>query len=220
MAASDTATNTAIRASTQVIVGRIQGAYGIKGWVHIATYTEPRDNILSYSPWYLGRDRAGSRDWREVNLLEIRPHKQGFVARLTGVDDRNAAEALRGALIAVPEEELPALASDEFYWRDLIGSRVIDQHDHPLGKVQDLIETGAHDVLVIERVEEQRHPADTDADNDSEKEALLVPFHRQYVLEVDLRRGVIRVDWQVEAEQGPPPAGPAPTDAGDPAGLE
>ena len=99
--------------------------------------------------------------------------------------DRAAAAALQGRLIGVPESELEAPAAGEYYWRDLEGLRVYDAAGHCLGCVAQLLETGANDVLVVEaEVGEQ----------------VLIPFHRRYVVEVDLGAGRIEVDWQQESD--------------------
>ncbi len=166
-----------------VVVGRIQGPYGIKGWVHIASFTDPKENIQSYSPWQLG----DQRDWRGAEVESIRPHKQGYVAKLRGIDDRTGAEALQGLLIGVAEENLPEPESGEYYWRDLIGAEVVNAGGQCLGEIASLIETGAHDVLVIT-------PATSLGGLDG-PEDILIPFHDNYVLEVDKDAGLIRVDW-------------------------
>lgn len=167
-----------------VVVGRIQGPYGIKGWVHIAAFTDPKDNILSYRPWLLGsaeRNPVVRNKWRTLETTEVRPHKQGFVAGLVGVNDRNDAESLKGCLIGVPASELPPAGLDEFYWRDLIGLTVVDVDGTTIGRVSDLMETGANDVLVV----------DSGQEGD-----VLIPFHRQYVVNVDLAGDRIEVDWR------------------------
>jgi 16S rRNA processing protein RimM len=167
-----------------VVVGRIQAPYGIKGWVHIASFTDPRENIERYSPWRLA-GAGGSREWRLVDVEQIRPHKQGYVAKLAGIDDRNAAEVLKGTLIGVPESSLPPPAADEYYWRELIGSRVRNVDGAVLGRVRELIETGADDVLVVTPEQGESGPA----------EERLIPFHATYVLKVDRDAGEIQVDW-------------------------
>jgi 16S rRNA processing protein RimM len=161
------------------VVGRVQGAFGVKGWVRIQSYTEPPENLLAYGPWLL----ASSGRWEPCAHHGARAHGDGFVAALEGVADRDAAQALRGTLIAVPEEALPPPATDEFYWRDLAGLAVCDEGGAVLGRVKELMATGANDVLVITLR--------------SGKEAL-VAFDRRYVLEVDLAAGRIVVDWEFE----------------------
>jgi 16S rRNA processing protein RimM len=111
------------------------------------------------------------------------------VAKLSGIEDRNDAEAVSGLLIGVAETILPEPESGEYYWRDLIGAEVITAEGQRLGPVGSLFETGAHDVLVV-------NPGGAG-------EEVLIPFHASYVLNVELAAGLIQVDWppaQEEAE--------------------
>ena len=84
-----------------VVIGRVQGPYGVKGWVHLAAFTEPKDNLLNYRPWLISGNGVAGQGWQAADIAEIRPHKQGFVARFEGVADRTAAEALKGRLIVI-----------------------------------------------------------------------------------------------------------------------
>ncbi len=171
-----------------VVVGRIQGPYGVKGWVHVAAFTDPKENLMGYRPWYLGAWRepgaaTSPGAWRAVEVAEIRPHKQGFVARIAGVGDRNQADALKGHAIGVPASVLPEPGPGEYYWRDLLGAMVVRADGSELGTVRDLLETGAHDVLVVA------------PPGGASGEPVLIPFHRRYVLAVDAAAGRIDVDW-------------------------
>ncbi len=168
--------------SSVVVVGRVGGGYGVHGWVRLASYTDPAANILDYDPWLL----ETARGWRRVEVLEVRAHRGAFVARLDGIADRDAADALRGSLVGVPREQLPAPAEDEYYWRDLIGLEVRDEAGRVRGTVQELIETGANDVLVVRAA--------------GVPDPVLVPFDRQFVLAVDLGSGRITVDWDSATE--------------------
>jgi len=167
-----------------VVVGRIQGPYGIKGWVHVASFTDPKENIERYSPWHLA-GQAGQSEWQLAEVESIRPHKQGYVAKLSSIGDRNAAEAVKGSLIGVPEASLPEPASGEYYWRDLTGAEVTNRDGQKLGTVTELMETGAHDVLVIKQA----------AGDEASVEDILIPFHANYVLEVNMAAKRIQVDW-------------------------
>lgn len=162
-----------------VVVGRIQAPYGIKGWVHVIAFTDPKENLLQYKPWQLEKS-AGGKVWQEIEVEQIRPHKQGFVARLSGVTDRNAAQALKGRLIGVSAHEFPVPPTGEYYWRDLIGAEVVQVNGTPVGRVDNLLETGAHDVLIIRQASGAE---------------VLIPFHESYVIEVSTADGLIRVDW-------------------------
>jgi 16S rRNA processing protein RimM len=157
-----------------VVIGRIGAAHGVGGALHVTSFTDPPDNIQRYRPWLLGR----GDQFREAKVAGVRVHGQGYVARITGIDDRDQAQALAGTLIAVPRGALPALSEDEYYWRDLIGLRVVDGSGRDYGRVVRLIDTGAHDVLAI----------------DGERETL-IPFTAEFVLHVDLDGGCILVDW-------------------------
>lgn len=166
--------------SELVVVGRVGGAHGVGGAIRITSATHPKDNILQYRPWWLGD--GGS--FRPVTLESLEPHGEGFVARLADVRDRDAAQALKGCEVAVPRSALPALdGRREFYWRDLIGSAVVNADGTELGTVRELIDTGAHDVLVV-------------APPDQDGRDVLIPFVDVFVTGVDLGAGEIRVDWQ------------------------
>jgi 16S rRNA processing protein RimM len=160
-----------------VTIGRVNGAFGVRGWVKISSFTDPADNILDYLPWLMRSDGH----WRTVMPLSVKAQGTGFVAQLPGIDDRDAAAAMKGQLIAVSASMLPAVAQDEYYWKDLIGLTVLDLRGNRLGKVVDMLETGANDVLVV------------DVDGSDKPE--LIPFHRRFVPFVDLEAGTLSVDW-------------------------
>jgi len=164
--------------SRRLLVGRISGVFGVKGWVKVYSYTEPRDNIVNYARWYLKR----GGQWQPVELEAGRKHGKAVVVKLEGVDDRDAALALRDVDIAIDRAELERLGPEEYYWADLIGLRVVTLEGVELGRVGRLMETGANDVLVVE--------------GDRER---LIPYIRDQVIEsIDLETGEIRVDWDPE----------------------
>lgn len=155
-------------------MGRIVAPYAVQGWVKIQPYTEYLDSLMEYGVWHLGRDG----DWREYRLLEGKPHSHYLLAHLEGVDDRNAAEAIQGMDVAVNRDEFPEAEEGEYYWDDLIGLDVVNSEGVALGKVETLLETGAHDVLKV--MGEREH---------------LIPFVEVFIHEVDLKAGRIVVDW-------------------------
>jgi 16S rRNA processing protein RimM len=165
-----------VLAPAVLVVGRFGAPYGIKGWLNVTSYTDPLENIVEYRPWFVER---GS-NWSEVTVVRTKPHRNGFVAQIEGVDDRNAAQELVGRSIGVPESALPAVGEDEFYWKDLIGLDVADPAGTVLGQVSGLMETGANDVVVVRTARGE----------------VLIPFVRHVVLDVDLQRRRIVVDWQ------------------------
>lgn len=164
-------------ASELVIVGRIGAPHGVDGAVRVHSSTQPPENIEHYRPWLLG---DGER-FREVSVERLEAYRGGYLARLGGIGDREQAQALKGALIAVPRSALPPLEPGrEYYWRDLIGLAVRQVDGTPLGRVTNLLETGAHDVLIVD-------------DGSGER---LIPFAEAFVVAVDLPEGCIVVDWQ------------------------
>jgi 16S rRNA processing protein RimM len=159
-----------------LVVGRISGLYGVRGWVKVFSHTQPRENILTYDHWFLQR----SGKWVKQALENGRPHGKGIVAKLEGCDDRDAAAALMGTTIAISREQLPAAAQGEYYWADLVGLRVSNLEGVELGVVDHLLETGANDVLVVKQGTTER----------------LIPFIQgQFVTEIDLAAGEMTVDW-------------------------
>ena len=159
----------------RVILGRISGLFGVKGWVRLFSHTQPREAILDYDRWLIGRDE----EWREFRLAEGRRHGKAVIARLEGFLDCDQASGLIGADVAVERNQLPAAEKGEYYWADLVGLEVVTTDGRALGQVHHLLATGANDVLVVRGEDE-----------------CLVPFIRDRVIrEVDLDGGVIRVDW-------------------------
>lgn len=158
----------------RIAVGRIAGVFGIKGWVRVFSYTDPLDNILGYGPWLVG-----DTELIAYRVAEGACHGRGIIAHLDGVNDRDIARALIGKSIWVPREKFHEAGPDQYYWSDLMGLRVVTDAGVELGKVEDLIETGANDVLVV-RGERRR----------------LLPFViGRVVTSVDRGAGVITVDW-------------------------
>jgi len=103
-----------------VVLGRIAGVFGVRGWVKVFSHTEPRDGILTYSPWTIGEEGG----WRERRLLDGKPHGKGIIALLEGCGDRDQAALLVGRDIVVRRDWLPRLEQDDYYWSDLEGVRV------------------------------------------------------------------------------------------------
>ena len=139
------------------------------------SYTQPRENIIKYRPWYLKRDG----EWQEWDLAEGRVHGKGIVAKFAQCDDRDMAFSLMECEIGIRRDQLPAAGPGEYYWRDLQGLTVVTLDGETLGTVDHLLETGANDVLVVK--------------GDRER---LIPFVvDQVITGVDLEEGTIQVDW-------------------------
>jgi len=158
-------------------VGKISGAFGVRGWVKVYSFTEPRGNILEYSPLFLSRQG----EWIEVEVSGGHLQGKGVVMGLANVTDRDQVQPLIGAELAIRKTQLEPADEDEFYWADLIGLSVENLDGEMLGTVDHLLETGANDVLVVK------------ADKQTER---LIPFVVDDIVKlVDLENKVIRVDW-------------------------
>lgn len=162
-----------------VIMGRIVAAQGLLGWVKVQTFTEHLDTLIDYDTWQLGND---THPWREFKVVECKPHTKVLVAKLEGISDRTAAEKCKGLLIAVPRSSLPKASEDEYYWSDLIGLNVVNLQGDPLGKVDNLLDMGANDVMCVR----------------NDKGEILIPFLAHVVQQVSLDEKLIRVDWQAD----------------------
>ena len=159
-----------------MLLGRISGLFGVRGWVKVFSYTDPREAILEYDRWYMKQGDA----WQATNVVEGKRHGKAVIAQLEGIDDRDAAAELVGRDIAIERDAMPNPETGSFYWSDLEGLKVMHRDGTELGRVAYLLETGANDVLVTE----------------GDKERLIPFVAGQVILDVDVAAGVITVDWE------------------------
>lgn len=162
----------------RVVLGKVGGLYGVRGWVRLWSFTDPVENLLDYQELELGQ---GGR-WEAVRLAEGRRQGEALVARFEGCADRDQATLLVGAELAVARDRLPEPADGQFYWADLVGLEVVTTGGVVLGRVDHMMATGANDVLVVK----------------GERERLLPFVPGRFVNEVDLAGGRIVVDWDPE----------------------
>ncbi|MCC5792375.1 MAG: ribosome maturation factor RimM [Legionellaceae bacterium] len=158
-----------------VVVGRFGKAHGLRGLVKVHSFTQPEDNILRYSHWHM----QSSAGWVPVKLEDVRMQGRSLLAKVEGIDDRDAVIQLTNCDLAVAESALPSLPEGEHYWFELISMRVINQQGIELGEVKDILSTGANDVLVVRGEREHLIP-------------FLVP---QYVVQIDKKAKQMIVDW-------------------------
>ncbi len=163
----------------RILLGRVHGAFGVRGELKLESFTDPERAIFRYQPWIL-RDAQGRE--RELSGARGREGGKGLVATIEGIEDRDAAEAMRGTEVWVPRSALPPPAPGEYYWVDLEGLRVSNVEGVDFGTVSHLFSTGANDVLV--------------ARGDRER---MIPFVTpDYVVSVDFEAGLVTVDWDPE----------------------
>ena len=162
-----------------VVMGRVVAAQGLLGWVKVQAFTQHLDALIDYDTWHLGND---AQPWREFKVIECKPHTKVLVAKLEGIGDRTAAENCKGMLIAVPRSSLPKANDEEYYWSDLVGMTVVNLEGEQLGKVDQLLDMGANDILCVR----------------NDKGEILIPFLSHVVQKVSLDEKLIRVDWQAD----------------------
>ena len=176
-------------ADATLVIGKITGSYGIKGWVKIHPYTDPQENFLEFGHWMLKR-RSGLEP---IECDAGRRQGRGLVAHMAGVDDRTLADSYKGLEVAVPADGLPQLEQGDYYWSQLQGLQVWCQDGEGrvlLGSVDYLIETGANDVLVVKACE----------GSIDQRERLIPYLPGDVVTRVDLDEAVIEVQWHLDEE--------------------
>jgi 16S rRNA processing protein RimM len=162
-----------------ISVGKISGVFGVKGWIKIFSYTEPRENILGYNNWQL---KKGCQQ-KSAKVVSGQVHGKGVVAQIEGISDRDQALTLMGWEVYISRDQLPAPKKGEYYWADLIGLDVENLEGIQLGKIDNLFETGANDVLVVK---------------DSDQERAIPFLQGQTVKSIDLDVGKMIVDWDAD----------------------
>lgn len=189
----------------RVIVATITTVFGIKGWVKIASHTQPPENVFKYKPWQVQISRPGAgatvsgsgakasqqiksqqtMQWQTLNVTAFKQHSKGLLAQLNGCNDRDEARRYVGLDVYVSQELMAPLETGEYYWHDLEGLNVINQKGCLFGKVDHLLETGANDVLVIQACK----------GSIDDKERLIPYLLDQVIKNIDTSRGEIRVEW-------------------------
>ncbi len=163
----------------KIIVGKINGFHGVRGFVKVFSETRPRDGILHYNHFLIQRNGI----WETLEVEIGQKHSKHILFKFKGLDSRDAVESLLGSLLYINREDLPALAEDEVYWVDLYGLRVINHEGVELGIIEDIFETGANDVLAVK----------------GDKGEILIPYSLEYiVMEINVADGYIVVDWDEE----------------------
>ncbi len=171
----------------RVCVGAITGAHGVAGQVRIKCFTGQPEDVAAFGP-------VETEDGlRRFGIKVVRSLKDGVAAMLSGIVDRNAAEALKGVRLYVPRAALPALPveDEEYYLADLIGLAV-RWLDGPRaeGRIIAVHNFGAGDLLEIEM-----------ADAAEKRETLLTPFERDVVTEVNVAEGYVSVRLPQELDE-------------------
>lgn len=161
-------------------IGRIGSPFGVKGWVRVESFTEPPERLFAYRQWEVRSARAPAVSRR---VMEGREHGEGFIAKLEGVEDRDAAALLQGSSVSVARSELPPLKKREHYQVDLVGLAVRNLEGIELGVLRHFVTTPGGTVMVIQQPDGREH---------------WVPATPHHLSRVEMKEGRILVDWPAE----------------------
>jgi len=159
----------------RIEVGRLGAAHGVRGWLRVQSFTDPPQRLFEWKLWRLQSEHGAAR---EVKLLEARPQGNGWIARLEGIEERDAASRLTGQMILVEREALPPAEGREHYRDDLVGFEAKNLEGALLGVVGHFIDTPGNAVMVIRGAREY-----------------LVPVTAQHLLKVNKESRSLIVDW-------------------------
>ena len=171
------------KADQLIVIGQCGRAYGVRGWIHVQSHTEPPENLLQYTAWQLSL----STGMKTFNVESIRPHGKHFVAKLNGFESPESTLPLRTANISVTRDELPDIDGSEAYWVDLIGLTALLPSGEVLGKVANILETGANDVLIVEKPKGGE---------------LLIPYLDSVISGINHEQKTLIADWDITERLG------------------
>jgi 16S rRNA processing protein RimM len=160
-----------------VIIGSLGRAFGVQGWLHVNSFTDPKENILKLIPWQINRNGI----WQSLTIETSRHQGNDIVVKLADCSDRDIASTYTNCQIAIPRKQLPTLTKNEYYWTDLEGLKVINHENLELGIVESLFATPANDIMIVK--------------TDMSKKQHLIPFIKNVIREVDLENRAIYIAW-------------------------
>lgn len=156
-------------------VGRLGAAHGVRGWLRVQSFTDPPQRLFEWRRWLLQPEGGAAR---EVRVTESRPQGNGWIAKLDGIEERDAASRLAGQMVLVDREELPPTQGREAYRADLIGFEVKNVEGAVLGVVDHFVDTPGNAVMVIRGAREY-----------------LVPVTAQHLRQIAASDRTLIVDW-------------------------
>lgn len=160
-----------------VVIGKLGSTYGVRGWIKVQAFTEIITDVLQYTPWSI-KDKG---EWKTIQIESAKHHGKGMIVKLIGYDTPEQVNKLTGKEITILHSQLPKLKKDEYYWGDLEGLTVIDQHGKVLGKVIYLITTGTNDVLIVK----------------GKKEFAIPYLLGDVITQIDLDKQEMLVNWEI-----------------------
>jgi len=164
---------------SRILIGQVSGCFGVKGWLKVFSYSDPRENITTYKSWIIGN--------KEYKSVQSKKNGKLIVAKLEGVDDKESAQTFIGLNIEIERKQLSVLNNNQHYWRDLIGLEVSNTEGYVFGNIKSLLDTGANDVMIIKGTTK----------GDIER---LIPYianrpEGNTIIKVDLEKNTLLVNW-------------------------
>jgi 16S rRNA processing protein RimM len=158
-----------------IIIAKLAKPYGLKGWMHLYSFTEPSEQLFLYSPIFIERTH---HDIEQLTIEQFTPKSDHWLVKLQYCDNRTLASQYTNKLIKIHTHQLTLLPLGEYYWHQLKGLTVINSTGDSIGTVIDVMETGSNDVLIV-KGDKIRY----------------IAYHHKYILQVDLTNRTITVDW-------------------------
>ena len=159
-------------------MGKIVSSHGIKGWLKIYPFTENVATLNDYSDWLVSKDE---KVWLRYKVEKTIIKNKSILVKFTDLNNRNDSDGLNKNIVGIERSDLPELAPNTFYWSDLIGLDVINKKNIYYGVVDNMMETGSNDVIIVKG-----------------KKEILIPYLPDVVIKVDLEAKKILVDWDEE----------------------
>ncbi len=161
----------------QIIVGRFGKTHGVKGWIRVQSFTDPAKNLFHYHDW---RDDKNL----PIEVAQHQQHSSNWIVKLNHIDTPEDAQQFVNKTIHIDKSQLPQLEHNEYYWNQLIGLKVIDQHNTSIGIVKDMMETGSNDVFIVIN------------DRTETPTKHLIPYTNNVVKQINLPQQEIHIDWE------------------------
>ncbi|ANZ22598.1 16S rRNA processing protein RimM [Buchnera aphidicola (Diuraphis noxia)] len=169
-----------IKPNNSILVGKVGKAYGILGWITIFSFSERKEKIFHYLPWFFCKEDK----WTKVHVDDWKRYKKNFIVRIQGIFNRTEAENLTNSNIMINNHQLPELKKNEYYWFQIINFKVFNLNQEYLGKVIDLLRTKANDILVIKN------------EFKIYKKNIFIPFINEKIIKkIDINNKLIIAQW-------------------------
>lgn len=166
-----------------ILIGKFSIPYGIKGWIKINSFSEKKENIFFYQPWY-------TKDSKKVKIINIKKWKKQYsslIVQIENFNNRDEINFFKKKEIFIKSESLPEL-KNSYYWKDIINCKVLNKQNKYLGTVKKIIETGANDVLIVQYYTNKKLKIQC--------QEIFIPFiDKKIIKNVDIINKIIMVDW-------------------------